>query len=127
MNSPPDQLRDQRYISLETYRRDGTPVRTPVWFVEENGRLYFYSMAESGKAKRLRRNPRVAFAPTDARGRRIYGEFVSGSARILPEAEARHAHELLVKKYGWQRRLLDVFWTLGGRKPRIAGEIRPDT
>ena len=45
----------------------------------------------------------------------------------LPEAEARHAHSVLIKKYGWQRRLLDLFWVLGGRKPRIAGEIRLDS
>jgi PPOX class probable F420-dependent enzyme len=127
MNSPLDQFRNQRYISLESYRRDGTPVRTPVWFAEKNGRLYFYSMAESGKAKRLRRNPRVALASCDGRGRRIYGEFVKGTARILPPEEAKPAHDLLVKKYGWQRRLLDFFWLLGGRKPRIAGEIRLDT
>jgi uncharacterized protein len=118
-----EQFRNQRYISLETYRRDGTPVRTPVWFAEENGRVYFYSMAESGKAKRLRRNQRVAFAPCDARGREIRGEFVKGTARILAAEEAKHAHGLLLRKYGWQRRLLDVFWLLGGRKPRIAGEI----
>jgi hypothetical protein len=48
---------------------------------------------------------------------------VKGNARILPAEEAKHAHELLVRKYGWQRRLMDVFWLLGGRKPRIAGEI----
>jgi PPOX class probable F420-dependent enzyme len=126
MQSTLDQLRDQRYISLETYRSDGRPVRTPVWFAEENGRLYFYSMADSGKAKRLRRNARVALAPCDARGRNIYGEFVKGNARILPAEEATHAHELLVRKYGWQRRLMDLFWLLGGRKPRIAGEITLD-
>jgi uncharacterized protein len=127
MPSPLEQLAGERYISLETYRRDGTPVRTPVWFAEENSRLYFYSMAESGKAKRLRRNPRVALAPCDARGRTIRGEFVKGNARILPEAEAHHAHEFLVKKYGWQRRLMDLFWLLGGRKARIAAEIHLDS
>ena len=27
-----------KYLSLTTYRRDGTPVSTPVWFLEEDGR-----------------------------------------------------------------------------------------
>lgn len=119
-----DQLRNQRYISLETYRRNDQPVRTPVWFAEQNGRLYLYSMAEAGKVKRIRNNSRVALAPSDARGRVAEGaEWLKGTARLLSGAEARHAHELLVHKYGWQRRLLDFFWILGGRKSRAALEI----
>src|SRR5215831_12993537 len=50
-----NQFVGQRYMCLETYRRNGSPVRTPVWFVEHNGQLMFYTMAASGKAKRLRR------------------------------------------------------------------------
>lgn len=122
-----DALRDQRYISLETYRRTGQPVRTPVWFAEENGRLYCYSMADAGKVKRIRNNPRVALTPSDARGRvRDDAPWLQGRATILPQAQAEHAHALLLRKYGWQRRLLDLFWILGGRKPRAALEITLD-
>ena len=120
-------FRDQRYISLETYRRSGQPVRTPVWFVEDAGRLYCYSEANAGKVKRIRNNPRVSLAPSDSRGRVSDGaKWLQGRARILPNTEAQRAHKLLLAKYGWQRRLLDIFWVLGGRKPRTAIEITLD-
>src|SRR5438067_12573375 len=116
-------LRGRRYISLETYRRSGQPVRTPVWFVEDNGRLFFYSMADAGKVKRIRNNPRVSLAASDARGRVSEGAvWLHGRANILPKPDADHGHALLVKKYGWQRRLLDFFWSISGRKPRAALE-----
>jgi PPOX class probable F420-dependent enzyme len=119
-----ESLRGKRYISLETYRRNGQPVRTPVWFAEEDGRLLFYSMAEAGKVKRIRNNPQVRLAARDARGR-VTGDAVwlQGRANILQGADAERAHALLVKKYGLQRRLLDLFWILGGRKPRAALEV----
>lgn len=120
-------LRDKRYISLESYRRSGQPVRTPIWFVEENGRLLFYSEADAGKVKRIRNNPRVSLAPCDARGRVSEGAvWLQGRAAILSEPGAGRAHALLIKKYGWQRRLLDLFWIIGGRKPRAALEITFD-
>jgi hypothetical protein len=69
----------------------------------------------------------VALAPSDARGRvRDDVQWLQGRARILPHAGAEHAHVLLLQKYGWQRRLLDLFWILGGRKPRAALEITLD-
>lgn len=119
-----ESLRGKRYISLETYRRNGQPVRTPVWFVEENGRLLFYSEAEAGKVKRIRNNPAASVAPSDARGRVAENAvWLHGRASILAQPEAERAHALLLKKYGWQRRLLDLFWIIGGRKPRAALEI----
>jgi len=122
-----DALQGQRYISLETYRQSGQGVRTPVWFAEENGHLYFYSTADAGKIKRLRNNSRVALAPSDVRGRvRGDASWLQGHASVLPQDKAEHAHALLVRKYGWQSRLFDLFWILGGRKPRAALEITLD-
>ena len=60
---------NQRYLSMETYRKTGKPVATPVWFAEENGRLYIYSRANAGKVKRLRNNPNVKIVPCDLRGK----------------------------------------------------------
>jgi PPOX class probable F420-dependent enzyme len=117
-------LRGKRYISLETYRRTGQPVRTPVWFAEENGRLLFYSEANAGKVKRIRNNPQVRLAPSDGRGRvSDDAVWLQGRASLLQAADAERAQALLVKKYGWQRRLLDVFWVLGGRKQRATMQI----
>ena len=119
-----ERLRGKRYISLETYRRTGQPVRTPVWFAEDNGRRLFYSEANAGKVKRIRNNPQVRVAPSDGRGRvSDDAVWLQGRASLLQAADAERAQALLVKKYGWQRRLLDLFWVLGGRKPRAAMQI----
>ena len=112
----------QRYFSLESYRRDGTPVRTPLWFVERNGELAFYTMAASGKVKRLRRNQRVRVAPCSARGK-VTGDWVDAVARPLEGEEARQVHLMLNRKYGWQRALLNLMVRIR-RTPRTTFAIR---
>ena len=97
-------LRNARYISLTTYRRDGTPVATPVWSAMGDGRLYVQTGRDSGKVKRLRRDPRVTLARCRASGR-ISGPAVAGRARILDAEDAETAARLLRRKYGWQKRL----------------------
>jgi PPOX class probable F420-dependent enzyme len=67
-NDPRHQFTDQKYLNLETYRRNGTPVATPMWFAEHHGTLYVYSRAEAGKVRRVRQNPRVRVVPCTARG-----------------------------------------------------------
>ncbi len=99
-------LARENYVSVETFRRDGTTVRTPVWFVEMDGQIFFYTLADSGKVKRIRHNPRVRVAPCDMRGQ-IHGDWAEGLARIASEAESARAHALLNRKYGWQKRLLN--------------------
>jgi len=59
----------ENVISLETYRRNGQPVRTPVWFLLENGVIYVHTDDRTGKVKRIRRNPRVRVAPSHFRGK----------------------------------------------------------
>src|SRR5689334_18846042 len=59
----------ENVISLETYRRNGEPVRTPVWFLKENGILYVHTGDNTGKVKRIRRNPKVRVAPSHFRGK----------------------------------------------------------
>jgi len=101
-------LAGRKYLSLETYRKNGQGVAVPVWFAEENRILYVYSEADSGKVKRIRNNPRVRVAPCNARGV-LKGEWAEGSARILDGEAARHADDLLNAKYGFQKRLLGFF------------------
>ena len=117
-----NQFVGQRYMCLETYRRNGSPVRTPVWFVEHNGELMFYTMAASGKAKRLRRERGVRVAPCDARGN-VKGAWLEGSARLLEGKEARELYAMLNRKYGWQRRLISLLAWLRSR-PRAGYAIR---
>ncbi|MDX2032846.1 MAG: PPOX class F420-dependent oxidoreductase [Blastocatellia bacterium] len=92
------QFAGQKYLSLESFRKNGQGVRTPVWFAEENGIFYFYSEAESFKVKRIRNNPTVRIAPCDVRGN-VKGEWVEGTARVLEGDDSRRVHELLNRKY----------------------------
>ena len=97
----------ERYLSLETYRRTGQAVATPVWFVVDGGVIYVYSLAGAGKVKRIRNNPRVRIAPCDVRGA-LKGAWLDATARIVDEREAAAAQKLLVAKYGWQKKLFDL-------------------
>jgi PPOX class probable F420-dependent enzyme len=74
-----------KYISVTTYKRDGTGVATPVWFVQESDRLLFQTGVASGKAKRIRRNPAVLVAACTSRGE-LRGQPVSGVAQVLSPA-----------------------------------------
>ena len=109
------QFANQRYLNMETYRKTGKPVATPLWFAEENGTLYIYSLANAGKVKRIRNNPKVRIVPCDMRGK-PKGEWIEAKARILDERGATLGHNLLIKKYGWLKRIGDVFSKLVQRQ-----------
>src|SRR5215472_16612268 len=101
-------LATRRYVALTTFRRDGTAASVPVWVVSDNGeRLLVWTGAGTWKVKRIRRDPRVLIAPADFRGRRL-GPAIEARAHVLgPEAEAVVV-PLLRRKYGWQRRALEI-------------------
>ena len=80
---------DQKYLNLESVKRDGTPVQTPVWFAEEQGVLYVYTLAKAGKVKRIRRNPHVRLAPCTMRGT-VTGPWVEAEATIVDATTAAH-------------------------------------
>ena len=87
-----------KYVSLTTFRRDGTPVSTPVWFVSENGSLLVETDGDSYKVKRIRRNDNVTVTPCNAMGR-VTGEAVPARATILPAEELSRVERLLHRKY----------------------------
>ena len=87
-----------KYLSLTTFRRDGTPVSTPVWFVAENGNLLVETDGNSYKVKRIRRNDNVTVAACNATGR-VAGEVVPAHAAILPADELPRVERLLHRKY----------------------------
>ena len=94
------QFAGEKYINLETYRKNGQGVRTPVWFIEDDdGILYVRTSNDSGKYKRIRNNPSVQIAPCDMRGN-VKGKWVKGEAKIASEDEKRKAFKMLEKKYG---------------------------
>jgi uncharacterized protein len=90
---------DHKYLNLESFKRDGTPVQTPVWFAEEQGVLYVYTLANAGKVKRIRRHPRIRLAPCTMRGT-VIGPWVEADATIVDAMTAAHGHALLWHKYG---------------------------
>lgn len=106
---------EQPYLNLESYRKDGQGVQTPLWFVEEGGVLYTSTPATSWKVKRIRRNPRVRIAPSTLKGKPL-GEWVDANARLVDGRAAARAQELLIQKYGWQKKLINFFGGLVGRK-----------
>ena len=109
------QFAGQKYLNLETYRKNGVAVTTPVWFAEDAGVLDIYSLANAGKVKRIRNNPRVRVMPCDMRGK-PKGEWVEARARILDAAGAERAHRLLDKKYGWMKKIGSLYSKLMKRE-----------
>src|SRR5579863_7484438 len=88
----PPEIHGQKYIQLSTFRKNGTPVPTPVWFAEDNDKLYIKTRADSAKVKRIRNNPHVRIAPCTIRGK-VTGPEFSASARILPNEDRPHANQ----------------------------------
>ena len=80
-------LSAHKFIYLTTFRKNGTPVGTPVTFAPFDGKLYVVTGVKSGKAQRLRRTERVELAPCDSRGK-VLGPTVTGRARLLSSEEA---------------------------------------
>jgi PPOX class probable F420-dependent enzyme len=116
----PTPLDGERYISLETFRKDGTSVRTPVWAAPLDGKLTVMTDGTSWKVKRLRNNPRVRAAGCDMRGT-VHGPFHEVTCRIVDDAAfVRRAASALRDKYGLQWRFLGFFSWIGGRVARRA-------
>ena len=116
------QFNRQKYLSLETFKKSGEGVKTPVWFVLHDGVFYVYSEADSWKVKRVRNNPRVRVAICDVRGR-VKGPWLDGTAAFVEGEERQFADRLLDRKY-LLKVLFKVFAKLSG-KPRAMIKIQP--
>ncbi|MEE6176604.1 PPOX class F420-dependent oxidoreductase [Mycobacterium sp. 050134] len=91
-----------RYALLRTFRRNGTPVDTPVWFGLDGEALLFRTKV-GPKTKRLNATPTVQLEACDYRGRVLPGATtMAGRAAVLSGAEAERANRLLHERYGWQ-------------------------
>jgi len=99
----PTAIHGQKYISLTTFRKTGAGVATPVWFGEENGKLYVMTRSDMGKSKRIRNNPQVKVAPCTMSGK-VTGAESAATARILPPEEHKHARQSINRKY-WMARI----------------------
>ena len=115
------------YVSLRSYKRDGRAVDTAVWAAPLDGALVVFTLRDSFKVKRIRRDPRVQVARCGLLGT-VTGPWADGRCRIVEDAahEAR-AYAALDAKYGWQMRLGTWLRRLaGGLERRVILEIRLD-
>lgn len=119
-----DEIARSRYVSLTTYRKDGTPVPTPVWHVPHGAELWIVTEANSGKVKRIRKNPQVRVQPCSVRGKVAPdAPSVTGTARLLDADGTARARQLLARRYvmsragNWLARLLRL------RRPPMVGII----
>ena len=85
-------------MGLTAFRRDGTPVATPVWFAVEGGVLYGWTDEGTGKVKRIRNEPRVTVDASDGRGTPT-GPAYAAKARVLSPDEGRRAYTLVKARY----------------------------
>jgi PPOX class probable F420-dependent enzyme len=95
-------LADERYVSLTTFKRDGTPISTPVWVAGDDHRLLVLTGADSWKVKRIRRDHHVRVAPCNGFGK-VRGETIDARAEIVEETQL--VEELEERKYRWQKHL----------------------
>ena len=94
------QFEGKSYLNLESFRRNGAGVKTPVWFTQENGTIYVRTVAGSGKVKRIKNNGSIQIVPCEGNGNPI-GEWVKAQAVEATDPEtAELVGRLLEKKYG---------------------------
>lgn len=124
-------LEGEKYLNLETYRKSGQGVRTPVWFAVgpadastgSSRKLYVYTTADSGKAKRIRRSGVAKVAPCDARGK-VSGQWFAAHAEIAGADEFALGMRLINRKYRPWKQILDLSAFLFPRHQRIMLAIR---
>jgi PPOX class probable F420-dependent enzyme len=120
-----------KYLSLETFKKSGEAVRTPVWFAADPlvnldstaAKIFIYTIGDTAKARRIRNNPRVKIAPCDMRGN-ILGPWVDARAEIVTGEQAARGMRLLNKKYFPWKQLLGLF-AFFSRRERIAIALHP--
>ena len=106
----------QQYLNLETFRKNGLGVKTPVWFVQDGDTLYVRTIAGSGKVKRIRNNGQVNIAPCKVDGA-LLGNWQSARAGEVKDAGVdRKVDRLLDKKYGLLKKMFALSSSMKGLK-----------
>ena len=113
------------YVAFTSYRKDGTPVSTPVWIAPDGDDLYFFSDTGAFKVARIRNNPAVTLQPCDVRGRVKDGALlVTGVAEVLDHAETPRVRRIVNRKYRVQGTIGGLFSRLRGSEASIPIRIR---
>src|SRR5580765_6785297 len=101
-------LSNFKYINIETFKKNGSGVRTPIWFIIYQDIIYFRTDSKSGKVKRIRNNPHVRIAPCDIRGN-LKGNWFDGKVKFADSAESSITYSMIDKKYGFITTLIRIF------------------
>lgn len=119
-------LEGHRFMRLTTFRRSGTAVPTTVWFALADDRAYVFTSMNSGKVKRIRKEPRVVLTPSDFRGRPRSQFGVEVEARLMGKDEEEMPDRAIDRKYGWQYRLFNYVLGLPKNPPgHVFLELKP--
>lgn len=119
-----DDFSRTRAVMLTTFRRDGTPVGTPIWLVVRGGAICATTAASSGKVKRIRNDPRVRVAACTQLGR-LTGPTHEGTARIMDPAETAEVLARIRRRYGLLDRVFSRINRLQGESDEVALEVTP--
>lgn len=104
------QFVSQQYLNLETRRKNGATVRTPVWFVQQGDTLHVWTQADAGKIKRIRNFADVRIAPCRGDGA-LLGDWEPATAIVDDSPQAvDHVRGLFGKKYGFS---FQIFGLMG--------------
>ncbi len=118
-------LANDKYVSLETFRKNGTTVKTPVWAAPLDGKLVVFCDKESYKVKRVRNNPKLRAAACNVRGT-VHGDWLEGTGRVVEDdAHIDRIEAALEAKYGLLMKMTSFFKRVfgAGRKGRSYLEI----
>jgi len=117
------QFEDRSYLNLESFRKNGQGVKTPVWFVRDGNSLRVWTFSGAGKIKRIRRDGLVRVTPSDASGTPL-GEWVQAQASADDSPEVvQYVEKLMRKKYGWK---FAIFHSLGKMRKSKSAVLKVD-
>lgn len=122
-------IADEKFVSLETFKRNGEAVATPMWIARDGAHLVIWTPADTWKVKRARRDPRVTLRPSGRTGSvKPDAPVVTGSAEVVTDPEyVAHVRGLIKQKYGLAFTVItsvEAIFTRG-QKPRVALRITP--
>jgi PPOX class probable F420-dependent enzyme len=110
-----DELFPGRFLSVTSFKRDGTPVATPLWFGTDGSRLFALTDLHSAKVRRIRRNPHVLVAPCRVNGK-LRAKPVPARVEVLSDvAELERVQAILTRCHPISYRLVMLFYRLGRR------------
>ncbi|HWP78450.1 MAG TPA: PPOX class F420-dependent oxidoreductase [Candidatus Nitrosotenuis sp.] len=111
------ELERHKYINLETYKKSGQAVKTPVWFVISGAQIFVTTRPDTGKVKRIKNNQKIRIMPCGMKGE-PKGDWIEATARFANESETENAIRLRNKKYGFKAKLVGAF-AYRGIKPVV--------